>query len=105
MMLVCLSSVPVFNVNFNDVVYILLKTGPSYHSISVSGLPSHDVSKPHIIFPTFRSFIFMGMGACSETSDEKRIHLSINSQHVDTSAQLDASLQTLLDRDESLEIR
>jgi hypothetical protein len=45
------------------------------------------------------------MGAFSETSDEKRIHVSINSQQVDTGAQLDASLQTPLDRDESLRIR
>jgi hypothetical protein len=54
---------------------------------------------------TFRTFIFVGMGAFSETSDEKRIHVSINSQQVDTGAQLDASLQTPLDRSESLRIR
>ncbi|KAI0284710.1 MFS general substrate transporter [Russula aff. rugulosa BPL654] len=45
------------------------------------------------------------MGSFRETRDEKRIHVSIDSQQVDTGAQLDASLQTPLDPDESLRIR
>ena len=45
------------------------------------------------------------MGSSSETKDEKRIHVSIDSQQVDTGAQLDASLQTPLDPAESLRIR
>ena len=47
------------------------------------------------------------MGSFSQTSDEKRIHVSIDSQQVDVGAQLDASLQTpqALDPDESLAIR
>jgi hypothetical protein len=47
----------------------------------------------------------MGMGSFSKTSDEERIHVSIDSKQVDTGAQLDASLQTPLDPDESLRIR
>jgi len=45
------------------------------------------------------------MGSFSEISDEKRIHVSIDSQQVDTGAQLDADLQTPLDPDEFLRIR
>ena len=45
------------------------------------------------------------MGSFSETSDEKRSHISVDSQQVDTGAQLDASLQTTLDPNEALRIR
>jgi hypothetical protein len=45
------------------------------------------------------------MGALNETSDEKRTHVSFDSEQVDTGAQLDASLRTLLDPNESLRIR
>ena len=45
------------------------------------------------------------MGSFSETKDEKHIHVSIDSQQVDTGAQLDANLQTSLDPVESLRIR
>ena len=97
--------IPVFNVNFNNAVYILLKNGLRFHD---------DVPTPHIIptlhlclclSRTFRSLNFVGMGSFRETRDEKRIHVSIDSQQVDTGAQLDASLQTPLDPDESLRIR
>jgi hypothetical protein len=40
----------------------------------------------------------------SDTSDEKH-QISIDSQHLDTGAQLDAALHTQLDPDESLRIR
>lgn len=105
MILVCLSSVTVSNVNFNDAVYILLKNGLRFHNV---------VLKPYIIptlhlrlclSRTFRFLNFVHMGFFSETRDEKRIHVSIDSQQVDTGAQLDASLQTPLDPDESLRIR
>ena len=45
------------------------------------------------------------MGSFSETSDEKRSHLSVDSQQVDTGAQLEASLQTTLDPNEATRIR
>ena len=45
------------------------------------------------------------MGSFSETNDEKRGHVSVDSQQVDTGAQLDASLQTTLDPKEALRIR
>jgi hypothetical protein len=46
------------------------------------------------------------MGSFSETSDEKKLgHVSVDSQQVDTGAQLDAALQESLDPAESLRIR
>jgi hypothetical protein len=45
------------------------------------------------------------MGSFDKTSDEKRGHVTIDSQQVDTGAQLDASLRTQLDPGESLRIR
>ena len=45
------------------------------------------------------------MDSFSKTSDEKRGHISVDSQQVDTGAQLDASLQTTLDPNEALRIR
>ncbi|KAF8500318.1 MFS general substrate transporter [Russula emetica] len=45
------------------------------------------------------------MSFFSETGDEKRGHLSFDSQQVDTGAQLDASIHTPLDPGESLRIR
>ncbi|KAH9958006.1 major facilitator superfamily domain-containing protein [Russula dissimulans] len=47
----------------------------------------------------------MEMGSFSEKSDQKRGHLSIDSQQVDTGAQLAASIQLPLDPRESLRIR
>jgi hypothetical protein len=45
------------------------------------------------------------MDSFDKTSDEKHGHVSIDSQQVDTGAQLDASLHTQLDPGESLRIR
>jgi hypothetical protein len=45
------------------------------------------------------------MGFFSETSDEKRGHVSVDSKQLDTGAHLDASLHTQLDPAESLRIR
>jgi len=45
------------------------------------------------------------MGSFSDTGDEKRGHVSVNSQQVDTGAQLDASLHTPLNPAEALRIR
>ena len=44
------------------------------------------------------------MGSFGEKNDEKRVHVSIDSQQVDTGAHLDASLKTTLDPDEPLRI-
>jgi len=45
------------------------------------------------------------MSFFSETGDEKRGHVSFDSQLVDTGAQLDASIDTPLDPGDSLRIR
>jgi hypothetical protein len=45
------------------------------------------------------------MSFFSETGDEKRGHISFDSQQVDTGAQLDASIDTPPDPGESLRIR
>jgi len=45
------------------------------------------------------------MSFFSETGDEKRGHVSFDSQQVDTGAQLDASIGTPLDPGESLRVR
>jgi hypothetical protein len=45
------------------------------------------------------------MGSFSATSDEKRGHVSLDSQQVDTGAQLDASIHAPLDPGESLRLR
>jgi hypothetical protein len=45
------------------------------------------------------------MSFFSETGDEKRGHVSFDSRQVDAGAQLDASIHTPLDPDESLRIR
>ncbi len=45
------------------------------------------------------------MSFFSETGDEKRGHVSFDSQQVDTGAQLDASIHTPLDPGEFLRIR
>ncbi len=47
---------------------------------------------------------FAEMGSFSEKNDEERVHVSIDSQQVDTGAHLDASLKTTLDPDEPLRI-
>ena len=102
----------------HNAVYFSLKTGPNDHSLSVSGLLSrnkvletpynhnvHLLSPACASPPTSNSTILVKMGALNETSDEKRSHVSIDSEQVDTGAQLDASLRTLLDTNESLRIR
>ena len=67
--------------------------------------------KVHLLFParasppTSNSTILVKMGTLSETSDEKCSHVSIDSEQVDSGAQLDASLRTVLDTNESLRIR
>jgi hypothetical protein len=45
------------------------------------------------------------MDSFSETSDEKRGHVSVDSKQLDTGAHLDASLHAELDPGESLRIR
>jgi hypothetical protein len=45
------------------------------------------------------------MGSFSETSDDKRDHVSIDSKQLDTGAHLDAGLHAELDPGESLRIR
>ncbi|KAI0289618.1 MFS general substrate transporter [Russula brevipes] len=45
------------------------------------------------------------MSSFSEKSDEKRVHISVDSQQVDTGAQLVAGFHSPLDPDESLRIR
>jgi hypothetical protein len=53
--------------------------------------------------PTPHTIVFVGMGSFNEKSDEKRV--SVDSQEVDTGAQLDASLHAPLDPAEALRIR
>jgi hypothetical protein len=62
---------------------------------------------PHAaLSPAIHLTIFVEMGSFSDAIDEKkRGHVSIDSQQVDTGAQLDASLHTPLDPGESLRIR
>ena len=97
-------------------VYVSLKAGPirlNDHLLSFSGLRSRNkVPKtPYNIFParvplpTSHSTVSVEMDSFSEKSDEKRSHVSVDSQQVDTGAQLDASLHTQLDPNESLRIR
>jgi hypothetical protein len=45
------------------------------------------------------------MSFFSDTGDEKRGHVSFDSQQVDTGAQLDASIHIPLDPGESMKIR
>jgi hypothetical protein len=45
------------------------------------------------------------MSSFSEKSDEKHVHISVDSQQVDTGAQLVAGFHSPLDPDESLRIR
>ena len=62
---------------------------------------------PHIV-PLSHPLLtwpFVEMGSFGETKNEKHFHVSIDSQQVDTGAQLDASLRTSLDPGESLKIR
>ena len=56
-------------------------------------------------FPTHHSTIVVEMGSFSATNDEKRGHISLDSQQVDTGAQLDASIHAALDSGESLRLR
>lgn len=102
-------------------VYISLKAGPNHHSLSISGLSGSSRDTVHIIpynhdistssppraasFPTSHSTIVIEMSFFSETGDEKRGHVSFDSQLVDTGAQLDASIDTPLDPGDSLRIR
>ena len=102
----------------HNAVYVLFKTGPNDHSLSVSSprfcnkvLETPYNHNVHLLFPartsspTSNSTILVEMGALNETSDVKRSHISIDSKQVDTGAQLDASLRTVLDTNESLRIR
>ena len=54
--------------------------------------------------PSFLSIVFE-MGSFSETSDKKPVHVSIDSEQLDTGAHLDASLRSQLDPGEFLRIR
>jgi hypothetical protein len=100
----------------HNAAYVSLKAGPVLPNdlfLSFSGLWSRNkVSKISYIIltaraplPTSHSTVLVEMGSFSETSDEKRSHVSVDSQQVDTGAQLDANLRTQLDPSESLRIR
>ncbi|KAF8480336.1 major facilitator superfamily domain-containing protein [Russula ochroleuca] len=60
---------------------------------------------PPRLSPTSHSTIVVEMDSFSETSDEKRGHVSVDSKQLDTGAHLDASLHAELDPGESLRIR
>ena len=97
-----------------------LKVRPSVRSLSISGLRfpdrvshktiyNHDIDPllPHVVplsHPRL-TWPFVEMRSFGETKNERHVHVSIDSQQVDTGAQLDASLRTPLDPEEFLRIR
>ena len=95
----------------DNAVYISL-AGPNHHS----GLRprdktsyNHDIhpllSAHAALSPTSYSTVIVKMGSFSETSDDKRDHVSIDSKQLDTGAHLDAGLHAELDPGEYLRIR
>ena len=102
--------------NVHNVVYVSMKAGSirlNDHFLSFSGLRSRNkVPKtPYNLLlaraplPTSHSTASIRMDSLSEKNDEKSSYVSVHSQQVDTGAQLDASLHTQLDPNESLIIR